>query len=738
MRSGACAGGPATMSTTSQRFGSLAQAMHAFDFDHLLPWLGRLPMGVGDALAEWRGRVRGALQADWRSLALGHRHIGSRSLHAYSELAPDADEVQRQAWLRQRFAAEARDEFEARWVAEGRCADLQCRFVPPGTTEELGERGRGRVLLTAHYESFILGIVFLARSGARINAMKSTVTHDPRVARAVSAHFEAKYAGLERHLNGGRLVDIEAGVRPIYRMLERGETVIVLADAPVLPQGARLEVPFLGATRPLAGGAVRIAEKTGSDIGAFVCTRSGPRRYTVALSPIGPAGDRATVDAAYGFLSAAILRDPGGWWAADLLPAMPAVVPAAAPPEEPMARAAPTGMRAPDTDRDYQVLVLTDSELAGSAELAFGIAQLKRTLHAAVPPRDWIETPRAAAPSPASLLARIGRSRLLVVLQPAVLVTPGLPLALAQGLGATGLCAVAASQRGAGPLPPDYVTLADLEAYVERRATLPVSQPWTRAAQGRPEVFMVDAAALPHLDLSVEDWAEVPAQLAAHSVLAPRAYVHAYDDYRRHERDEMLELVPTDVQRLLDIGGGEGIFARTFVRRRGGEAWVLEPDPAAAARAREAGLHVLECRMQDLDGAFDASFDAVTLLDVFEHLEDSRQALQVVRRLLRRGGALVISTPNLGHWPIVRDLAMGRFDYTPVGSLCWTHVRFFTEASLSAMLHENGFTVEQVAAEPALADTAQERFIEAAAAAGLRLDRRSLHMQALRVRARVD
>jgi len=41
------------------------------------------------------------------------------------------------------------------------------------------------------------------------------------VARAVSAHFEAKYAGLERHLNGGRLVDIEAGVRPIYRMLER-------------------------------------------------------------------------------------------------------------------------------------------------------------------------------------------------------------------------------------------------------------------------------------------------------------------------------------------------------------------------------------------------------------------------------------------------------------------------------------------------------------------------------------
>jgi hypothetical protein len=41
-----------------------------------------------------------------------------------------------------------------------------------------------------------------------------------------------------------------------------------------------------------------------------------------------------------------------------------------------------------------------------------------------------------------------------------------------------------------------------------------------------------------------------------------------------------------------------------------------------------------------------------------------------------------------------------------VGSLCWTHVRFFTEASLTAMLHEAGFTVEQVAAEHAPADAA--------------------------------
>jgi len=723
---------------TGRHFSALLATLHALDFRYLLPWLGRLPKWLGEPLALLRGALRARLQADWRSVALGYRHVAARSETAFRELAPDAGALQRRAWLRERFLAEARDEFEARWLAEGRCDDLHCHFVPADGPRLLLDRPRGLVLLTTHHESFFLGIRLLAGNGATVNVMTSAVTHDPRVAASVSAHFKAKYAGLERYLNGGRLIDLEDGVRPFYRMLERGETLVVLADAPVLPQGARLEVDFLGARRALAGGAVRIARRTGSDLGAYACRCTGPRLYTLRMSGIGPAREPASVDQAYGFLSQVILDDPGGWWAADLLPDMPAVVPAPAPPEQPMARPTTAGTRVPDSDRGYQVLVLGDSELAGSAELSFGIAQLKRTLHAVVPPQAWTETPRAAAPSPASLLAQIGHRRLLVVLQPAVLVTPGLPLALAQGLGTTALCAVAASQHGPGPLPPAYVTLADLEAYVERRGTLPMSQPWTREAHGRPEVFMVDAAALPYLDPGLEDWAQVPAQLAAHAVLAPRAYVHAYDDYRRHERDEMLELVPIDVQRLLDIGGGEGVFARAFVRRRGGAAWVLEPDPAGAARARAAGLHVLECRLQDLDGAFDASFDAVTLLDVFEHLEDSKQALQVARRLLRPGGVLVISTPNLGHWPIVRDLAMGRFDYTPVGSLCWTHVRFFTEASLTAMLNENGFTVEQVAAEPAPADAALEHFIEAAAAAGLRLDRRSLHMPALRVRARVD
>jgi lauroyl/myristoyl acyltransferase/2-polyprenyl-3-methyl-5-hydroxy-6-metoxy-1,4-benzoquinol methylase len=726
------------------------RALHVADFRVVLPWLGRLPKALGEPLSLWRGRWRAALQADWRSVALGRRHVGERSLQAYRDLAPDADDVQRLAWLRRRFATEARDEFEARWVALGRTSDLGCRFAPPDSPATLRARTRGLVLLTAHHESFILGIVFLARSGVPVNAMKSTVTHDPRVARAVSRHFEAKYAGLERHLNGGRLVDIEAGVRPIYRMLERGEVVVVLADAPVLPNGARVEVPFLGASRALAGGAVRIAEKTGSDLGAFVCATSGPRRYTVTMSAIGPARDRATVETAYGFLSDAILRDPGGWWAADLLPDMPPVG-APAEPASPGSDQLPRETPGPEAFDGaslppYAVLSLADGALAGSAELGFGCALLRAAWRDAAAPRRWIEGPAGAPPQPAALLAELhagGCRRLLVLAHPAVIADSSLPAALEAALraphGPRPLAAVAANQHAFGELPPAYVTLADFQGYVASRRALPAAE--ALPASLTPSVAWLDieqALAEAQGDARQEGWEAWRELVGRRAVLAPRAYVHDYSDYRRHDRGDMLALVPAGVRRMLDVGGGEGVFARSVAQAHGCEAWVLEPDAAAAASARAAGLRVLDCSLEALGGEHDGRFELVTMLDVLEHLHDPRTALGRVRRLLAPGGALLVSTPNLGHWPVVRDLAAGRFDYLPVGTLCWTHLRFFTEGSLRALLEDAGFVVEQWTPPDGgrSPDAGLRAFVGAARAAGASVDERSLAMQTLRVRAR--
>lgn len=297
--------------------------LHHLDFAWALPWMARLPMGLAYALALGRGKLNAWTGRDWRSMGLGFRHIYRQSLVGYAQLPLDASEAQQHHWRNGRFIAEARDEFEAQWIAARRVPELVCEFMPPDALKSFQGRNRGLVLLTPHFESFFLGVGFLGRSGEIVNLMSSTVTQDPRVDSAVQQHFKNKYRGLEHYLNGGKVIDMENGLRPFYSILQRHEILVILGDAPVLPQGTSMVVDFLGGTRMLAGGGLRMAQHTGSDIGGFVCVPTGAGGYQLLLCEPGPADDPSTVERVYAFFSAHILQNPGGWWASDLLPAMP-------------------------------------------------------------------------------------------------------------------------------------------------------------------------------------------------------------------------------------------------------------------------------------------------------------------------------------------------------------------------------------------------------------------------------
>ena len=300
--------------------------VHHADYAWFLPFLARLPLRLAYAMSALRGWINALGARDWRSVALGFRHIRRQSLLGYELLPIAATAEAKRRWCRQRFATEARDEFEAQWMAARRFDELQCEFVPEELALFAQHRQRGLVLLTVHFDSFYLGSAFIARATGRvINSMSSAVSQDPRVDPAVTRHFELKYRSLEPYVNGGKVADMELGLRPFYRMLERAEALIVLGDAPVLPNGAAMTVDFLGAQRQIAGGALRLAESTDSDLGAYICRYRSPGRYEVRLCPIGPAIDPETVARIYRFFNTHILEQPGLWLAADLLPSMPAV-----------------------------------------------------------------------------------------------------------------------------------------------------------------------------------------------------------------------------------------------------------------------------------------------------------------------------------------------------------------------------------------------------------------------------
>jgi len=289
------------------------------EYGWLVPALACLPAAVSYPIARWRGRWNARFDRDWVSLSLGHRHVAALAEQGYAQFLPAA---QVQSAVVERFETVAREEMESRALQLHGLEHFRVDAVEALVRLAQRPRDRGLVLVTAHLETFVLGIAALASQGERIHPVMSSVSEDPRVADAVRAHFRLKYSGLQRHLQGGQLADAETSMRYFYRMLAQGDVVVVLADAPAPPGGPGVCVPWMGAQRLVAQGALRLATQSNSLLAAFACHATGARRHSVALSALtDPRSDAQGCYAqAFAFMEQHIRMRPGRWWASHLLP----------------------------------------------------------------------------------------------------------------------------------------------------------------------------------------------------------------------------------------------------------------------------------------------------------------------------------------------------------------------------------------------------------------------------------
>ena len=338
----------------------------------------------------------------------------------------------------------------------------------------------------------------------------------------------------------------------------------------------------------------------------------------------------------------------------------------------------------------YDVVLFLHDGLDGSDEFALGMRDLRRRLPAA---RRWYTASEGAVPKPIEFPDRSDAPAVLVVLNPALLVSDNLmeELLTATLSDANIGCALPSDPRGyTAGVPLDYASRPGFDRFVSRLS----AGPRLLAYDGRvPWLYLVTRQALSDLDAGDVSWRELPAQLGARSVIAGHAYIHSYAEYYLNSRAEMLRLLPDSVRTLLDVGGGEGNFCKAFMTERGGGATLLEPNAGMAAAARLKGLTVLEGDFRSV--VLRERYDCVTFLDVLEHMADPLDALIKARQALNPGGALLLSVPNVGHWSVVWDLLEGSFQYIPVGILCATHLRFFTRAGLETILSDAGFAVER-------------------------------------------
>jgi 2-polyprenyl-3-methyl-5-hydroxy-6-metoxy-1,4-benzoquinol methylase len=167
--------------------------------------------------------------------------------------------------------------------------------------------------------------------------------------------------------------------------------------------------------------------------------------------------------------------------------------------------------------------------------------------------------------------------------------------------------------------------------------------------------------------------------------------------YFEAERPEMLRYIPSTATSVLEVGCGNGNFARLIKTQLAAQVWGVELDREAALVA-EQQLDKVIC------GAFDEalnlpkhSFDCIIFNDVLEHLVDPEQALLDCQKLLRQGGVVVASIPNVRYFHNVINLAFyGDWTYTDKGILDRTHLRFFTYRSILEIFERLGYKVETI------------------------------------------
>lgn len=139
---------------------------------------------------------------------------------------------------------------------------------------------------------------------------------------------------------------------------------------------------------------------------------------------------------------------------------------------------------------------------------------------------------------------------------------------------------------------------------------------------------------------------------------------------------------------LLDVGCGTGSWM-AMMNRLGWTVEGVDFDPAAVAVARASGLDVRIGSLEE-QGYPAATFDAITLSHVIEHLPDPLRTLRECERVLKPGGSLVLLTPNAASYSHRYFSADWRGLEPP------RHLHIFNTRALRSALVSVGFGEPQV------------------------------------------
>jgi spore maturation protein CgeB len=143
------------------------------------------------------------------------------------------------------------------------------------------------------------------------------------------------------------------------------------------------------------------------------------------------------------------------------------------------------------------------------------------------------------------------------------------------------------------------------------------------------------------------------------------------------------------IGKLVDVGCSNGAFVRAATKT-GWDAVGVELEKASAETAIRNGVNVVNDDLVNV-GFSENSINCVTMWQLIEHIGDPTYLLQEITRILRPGGILTVSTPNIRS--IAWTLLGARWRAVDPG----VHLHLFSVNSLRLLFEKHGFEVEWIA-----------------------------------------
>lgn len=152
---------------------------------------------------------------------------------------------------------------------------------------------------------------------------------------------------------------------------------------------------------------------------------------------------------------------------------------------------------------------------------------------------------------------------------------------------------------------------------------------------------------------------------------------------------------------VLDVGCACGDFAKILFNLKRCNIYGLEihEERIKVAKSISVFKDVKQIDLNNIGDSlseFKKFFDYILLADVLEHLYDPLKSLQDLLNCLKEDGYVIISIPNIAHKSIKVGLLKNMFNYTDVGLLDYTHIRFFTKKSIEELLKKVGLVIDEL------------------------------------------